>query len=274
MSDLPITLVVRALNAAGTLDQVLGALDRRPGDQLVVVDSGSTDGTLEIARRHGAEVVRLAPGTFTYGRALNAGFAAARNDWVLVLSAHTVPIPPDFLARYRAAIRRFPAEVTAAVGPLVTADFDSPLPGGITLFRQGDFDRGFGFAAGNPNCLYRRDAWQARPFDEALGGGEDLQWYVQALAAGETVAAVHGATVRYLSRQSWRASYRKGRVDYRAAARLIQPHRTGLGGLLIRAAKLVLYAALGRIHPREARNSLAHCLGNWAEARALRRRAG
>lgn len=274
MSNTPISLVIRALNAADTLGQVLEALDREPGDQLILVDSGSTDGTLEIARRHGAEVVPLAPGTFTYGRALNAGFSAARHDWVLVLSAHTVPIPPDFLERYRAATRRFPAGVTAAVGPLVTADFDSPLPGGITLFRQGDFARGFGFAAGNPNCLYRRDAWQARPFDETIGGGEDLLWYVEALKAGETVAAVHSATVRYIARQTWRASYRKGRVDYRAAARLIQPHRPGLGGLLIRAAKLGLYAALGRVNARRARNSLAHCLGTWVEARALRRRSG
>jgi glycosyltransferase involved in cell wall biosynthesis len=263
-----ISIVIRTLDAAETLGAVLAGLDRIENDQLIVVDSGSTDGTLELARRHGAEIVPIRRQEFTYGRALNRGFAAARHDWVLSLSAHTIPADPDFLGSYRRAIGRFPAAVTAAVGPIL-GEFDAALSGGITLFEGDDLRRGFGFGAGNPNSLYHRSAWQRRPFDEEIGGGEDLQWYFDALKAGELVAAVHAARVHYRNRRSMKAFYQKGRVDYRAMARFFEPHRPSLPGIFIRAAKLALYLPMGRVDWAGAKGSLAHCVGNYIEARAL-----
>ena len=271
MNEPALSLVVRTLNSANTLPQVLGALRRGPADQLLIVDSGSTDGTLELAGRHGAEIVPIRRDDFTYGRALNLGFAAARHDWVLSLSSHTVPMAADFLARYRTAAARFPAEVTAAVGPLVTLGHEASLSGGITYFEKDDLRHGFGFGAGNPNSLYRRRAWQQRPFDETLGGGEDLHWYCAALRAGEVVAAIHAARVKYISQRGVKAFYLKGRVDYRAAAKLIEPYRPSLSGLLIHGSKLGLYAALGRGDWLGAKSSVAHYFGNWMEARALQR---
>ncbi|MFM7803702.1 MAG: glycosyltransferase [Verrucomicrobiota bacterium] len=267
-----LSIVIRTLDAADTLGEVLGQLRRDPDDQLIVVDSGSTDGTVELARGQGAEIVPIARGEFTYGRALNRGFAAARHAWVLSLSAHTVPAGAGFLDAYRRAIGRFPGTVTAAVGPIL-GEFDAALSGGITYFEGDDLRRGFGFGAGNPNSLYRADAWRGRPFDEEIGGGEDLQWYFDALAAGETIAAVHAAGVHYRNRRSMRAFYRKGRVDFRAMARFIEPHRPSLAGLVIRAAKLALYVPMGRVDWSGAKGSLAHCLGTYLEARALARRA-
>ena len=119
----PLSIVIRSLDTADTLPRVLAALGRRPDDQLIVVDSGSTDGSLEHARGAGAEIVPIKASEFTYGRALNVGFAAARHAWVLALSAHTVPMRPDFLDLYRAGIaRRFRPDVAAAVGPLLASD--------------------------------------------------------------------------------------------------------------------------------------------------------
>lgn len=270
-TSLPFSIVIRTLNSVRTLEPVLTALAPRKTDELILVDSGSTDGTLDLAAGFQARIVPIAREEFTYGRALNYGFAKATRDWVLVLSAHTVPMQPGFLDLYSQAISRFSKQVTAAVGPLVTVDFESPLPGGITVFRLEDFQRGFGFPAGNPNCVYRRTAWEHRPFDEEIGGGEDLKWYVEGLQAGEEIAAVHRATVRYISTQSARAFYRKGRVDFRASSQYIEPHVPSLGGLAIRAAKMLLFTCLGRADWPSVRGSLAHCLGTYIEARALRK---
>jgi glycosyltransferase involved in cell wall biosynthesis len=270
MSATPISIVVRTLNSAATLGTVLDALELGPADELIVVDSGSTDGTLELARARGARMVPIRSDQFTYGRALNLGFRAARLPWVLSLSSHTVPSAPGFLDTYRRAIGRFPPAVTAAVGPII-GEFDAAVPAGITLFEGNDLRRGFGFGAGNPNALYRRKAWERRPFDEEIGGGEDLQWYFEALKAGETVAAVHAAQVRYASRRSFRAFYRKGRVDYRAASRFMEPHRPTLSGVFVRAAKLALYLPLGKVDWHGAKGGVAHCLGGYVEARAFSR---
>ncbi len=268
----PLSIVIRTLNTAATLSRVLAALPRRENDELIVVDSGSTDGTLDLARAAKARIVPITAADFTYGRALNVGFTAAQHEWILALSAHTVPLRPDFLDLYRAAIRhRFQPNVAAAVGPLLSSDVDRGLPGGVTHFELADFTHGFGFGAGNPNSLYRRTLWEQHPFDEALGGGEDLDWYVWALRQGHSIAAVHAAEVLYISRRPFSAFYRKGRVDFRAAARLITPHSPSFAGLAIRSAKLLLYAVLGKTDWQGAKSSLAHGLGNYVEARALRK---
>jgi len=54
-------------------------------DEIVVVDCGSTDGTLEIARGHGAKVVTRAWTNFAEQK--NAAAAAASHNWILSLDA-------------------------------------------------------------------------------------------------------------------------------------------------------------------------------------------
>ncbi len=272
MADQPLSLVIRTLNAAPQLAELLSALHLRPDDQLIIVDSGSSDATLELARKAGAQIVPIAPDRFTYGRSLNVGFAEARHSWILALSSHVVPVRPDFLDAYRSAIRRFPSGVVAAAGPLVRNDGERGMTGGITLYEGADFLRGFEFGAGNPNCLYRRDVWAARPFDEALGGGEDCEWYVWAIVAGHVLAAVHAAEVYYRFRRSWSAFVYKGRIDYQVTHHYLEVHQPTLGGMVIRVAKLGLYALLRRVGWSDVQASMAHCWGSYCEARSLRRR--
>jgi glycosyltransferase involved in cell wall biosynthesis len=267
-----LSLVIRTLNAEAGLRELLPRLHAAPQDQLVVVDSGSTDGTLELARSVGAQIVPLAADRFTYGRSLNVGFAEARHDWVLALSSHVVPVRSDFLNQYRQAIGRFPAGVAAAAGPLVRNDGERGMTGGLTLYEGLDFARGFEFGAGNPNCLYRRDLWAARPFDEVIGGGEDCEWYVWAITAGHILAAVHAAEVFYRFRRPWSAYVYKGRIDYQIAHRYLEVHQPRLSGLVIRAAKLALYAVQGRVGWSDVKGSLGHCWGSYREAAVVRRR--
>ena len=272
MSDQPLSIVVRTLNAAPQFRELRAGLRLEPCDELIVVDSGSTDGTPDIARASGATVVTLAKERFTYGRSLNVGFAVARNPWILALSSHVVPVRTDFLDVYRQGIRRFPANVVAAAGPLVRSDGERGMTGGITLYEGADFLKGFEFGAGNPNCLYRRDVWQARPFDEELGGGEDCEWYVWAIVAGHALAAVHAAEVYYRFKRSWSAFVYKGRIDYQVTHRYLEVHQPKLSGLAIRGAKLGLYAAMGRVGWSDVKASMAHCWGSYLEAKDTRRK--
>jgi len=89
----PLAVIVPALNAAGTLGQTIAALDEGRGRfalSVLVVDGGSNDGTAELARRLGADVLAEAPGR---GTQLGAGAAASHSDWLLFLHADTVPAP-------------------------------------------------------------------------------------------------------------------------------------------------------------------------------------
>jgi glycosyltransferase involved in cell wall biosynthesis len=70
-------------------------------DEILVLDSGSSDGTAQIAAAAGAHVVVTDwPG---YGPQVARGFSLARSDWVLSLDADE-RIPPALQAEIRAAI--------------------------------------------------------------------------------------------------------------------------------------------------------------------------
>ncbi|MBA2238906.1 MAG: glycosyltransferase family 2 protein, partial [Lysobacter sp.] len=79
----PLTAVVTCFNSEATLEQCLASLDFC--DELVVLDSGSTDASQAIARRHGA---RLHVETFRgYAAQKQAAVDHASHDWVLLLDS-------------------------------------------------------------------------------------------------------------------------------------------------------------------------------------------
>lgn len=91
-------MVIPVLNDADFLEPCLAALEhqRRPADEIVVVDNGSTDDSAAVARAHGARVIwepiKGIP------RAASAGYDAATGDIIARLDADSIP-GPDWLER-------------------------------------------------------------------------------------------------------------------------------------------------------------------------------
>ena len=78
-----VAVIIPVFNEAASLPLVLGDLPRDLVDRVIVVDNASTDGSAEVARAHGAEVVHQAKRG--YGAACLAGIAALRTDDDLVV---------------------------------------------------------------------------------------------------------------------------------------------------------------------------------------------
>lgn len=85
----PLSVVVITFNNADTLQRCLSAVDWV--EEIVVLDSGSSDATVEIARRHGA---RVAEHPFDdYGPQKQRAIDMATHDWILNLDADEILSP-------------------------------------------------------------------------------------------------------------------------------------------------------------------------------------
>lgn len=102
-----LSVVVLTLNEERNIEECLRSI--RWADEIIVVDSGSTDRTLEIARRY---TDRILATTWTgYGAARNAGNAAATGEWILWLDADE-RVPPELAAEIREIVGRNAEEVS------------------------------------------------------------------------------------------------------------------------------------------------------------------
>ena len=93
--DAKVSVVIPTLNAGPEFRPLLRKLFGQQGVrevEVVVVDSGSTDGTVALAREHGAVVVEIPPSEFSHSHARNLGARAAGGDWLLFMVQDAYPI--------------------------------------------------------------------------------------------------------------------------------------------------------------------------------------
>jgi glycosyltransferase involved in cell wall biosynthesis len=211
-----ISVLIRTFNSAKTLKRVIDGLGLAEGDELVVVDSGSRDATLDIAQKYGARIIR-ATGPFNYSKSLNLGFAASRNPWVLVVSSHSIPIVPAFLDVHRAALRQFPPHVAVGYAPSgISNKFMANARPGEVQFYSPDTYRAVEHLCGNANTIYRRSVWERLPFDESIRTAEDKLWLREYARQGGHLAYIPAARALNCNQGSLAYMFRKGYSDARA----------------------------------------------------------
>src|SRR6476661_9203193 len=148
------SVVIRVRDEARALGELLDRLARQTAPhEVVVVDSGSADGSDAVAERAGAQLVRV--GAFTFGGALNAGTRAASGDVVVALSAHAFPPDERWLARMTGAFE----------DPAVACAF-GPQRGGRRVQEAATFDPRSTYSNGAGG--FRRALWERHPFREDL----------------------------------------------------------------------------------------------------------
>jgi rhamnosyltransferase len=180
-----ISVVVRAKDKVGTIGETLAALRRQSVEaEVIVVDSGSTDGTLEVAQQWADRVIEIPAASFSYGGALNAGAEAATAPVHAALSAHCVPESDTWLED---SLRRYDRDDVAATNAALVSPLGVPIEGTyLQALEDVVVDPTWGFS--NHASTWRADVWAELPFREDLGACEDKEWSWRVLAAGWTIA--------------------------------------------------------------------------------------
>jgi len=227
-----ISVVVRTYNEAPHIERLLLGLSSQTVDaEIIVVDSGSTDGTAEIADAHGVRVEHIAPEEFSFGRSLNRGFAVATGDFVVAASAHVYPLRVDWLERLTEPLQREPL-VGLAYGRQVGVEqsryserrvFEQAFP----LVSNWNQDHPF---CNNANSAVRRTEWASQPFDESLTGLEDLAWAKHALHRGCRIAYVAEAQIAHFHDESFQKVLNRFQREAVAHRQIFPEQRLGVVG--------------------------------------------
>lgn len=175
------SIVIRAKNEAHDIESTLNRVFSQQAVrdfEVIVVDSGSTDGTIDIISRSAARLIEIPPRSFTYGRALNMGIKAAVGDFVVSLSAHSLPAHDHWLANLLAPFAD--PSIAGVYGRELPRENATPFDlfgmwlSGVTSTRPRRQERDMMFS--NRNGAYRRALVVEHPFDEKIPGAEDLAW--------------------------------------------------------------------------------------------------
>jgi glycosyltransferase involved in cell wall biosynthesis len=219
------SIVIRSFNEADHIGKLLFGLRQQdyPIAEIILVDSGSEDDTVAIARSYGVEVVPISREEFSFGRALNLGCQHARGDVLVFVSAHVYPVHRSWLGRLIAPLSKDRCVLSYGrqIGNEVSK-FSEHQIFAKWFPEESSFPQGHHFC-NNANCAIRRTAWQSHPYDETLTGLEDLAWAKEVQRRGGLIAYVADAPIVHVHNESFeriRNRYRREAI----AMRSIQPN--------------------------------------------------
>ncbi|MFZ5617496.1 MAG: glycosyltransferase [Pseudomonadota bacterium] len=214
MAPQSVSIVYRSLNEERWLGQSIAACRSQAladgrSLELVLVDSGSTDGTLDIAERRGCRIVHIKKADFTFGRSLNYGCEAAVGDIVVFISAHCIPAHDRWLENL--------------IRPLIDGKADyvygRQVGNDVTRFSEHQvFNHYYGehdkipqgeLFVNNANSAMLRTVWAKQRFDEAATGLEDMVFGKALQRAGGRIAYVANAPVVHIHEESLNQTKRR-----------------------------------------------------------------
>jgi rhamnosyltransferase len=216
------SVVVRAYNEEMHIGRLLEGIRQQTVQdvEIILVDSGSTDGTVSVAEAFGARIVRILSAEFTFGRSLNFGVREATREFVVIASAHIYPVYPDWL---ESLIGPFDDERVALTygkqrGPAFAKYSEQQVfhqwyPDASSLDQPTAF-------CNNANAAIRKSLWEQNPYDETLTGLEDVAWGKWAKEQGYKIAYVAEAEIVHVHNETPRGVYNRYRREAMALRRI------------------------------------------------------
>jgi rhamnosyltransferase len=189
-----ISIVIRNKNEAKALESVLSILHKvyyEDFDEIIVVDNNSTDKSIEIAKKFNCKVVPIEK--FTYGKAINLGIENAKNDLILLLSSHAVPVGESFFKNSKGMFVSNPS--------LAALRYINSYSNYIRAFDNNfEISDGLNYGLMAACAMINKNVWQKYKFNEILVASEDKEWSDRVLKGGLKIMDINETFFYFIKR--------------------------------------------------------------------------
>jgi rhamnosyltransferase len=179
------TVIIRAKDKGKSIENTLKSLRLQTAPCFItVIDSGSSDNTVEIAQKYADKIIKISPSEFSYGGTLNMGSENAKTEFIFALSAHCVVTNPKWI---QTSVAQYKRDDVAATNGTSRSPYGEPII--ETWFQTIDDVKAvprWGFS--NHASSWRKSVWLKHQFHEDLNACEDKEWSWRVLADGHTIA--------------------------------------------------------------------------------------
>ena len=224
-----VSVVIPVKNGVQTLRDCLnGIFSQTLADHLevIIIDSGSTDGTLELLKEYPVIVHSISPKSFNHGDTRNIGASLAKGEFIVFTVQDAIPCDNSWLETLVAHFDD--PKVDAVCGQQVVDHHPSKNP--LQWFRPAGLADVYKVCAphfdhlsdrekhelcrwDDVNAAYRRNALKEIPFRN-VSFGEDTLWAKDALTLGKTIVYDYRARVWHYHHQSFKFYFKRSYIIY------------------------------------------------------------
>ena len=220
------SIIIRAFNEEKHIGKLIKGIKLQISShdtEIILVDSGSTDRTVEIAEEEGAKVIHILPEEFSFGYALNVGAEQAEGEILLFASAHVYPVYTNWIEKM---MEPFSKDKVALVYGRQIGDANSKYSEHRIFAKwfpkNSNYNQHYPFC-NNANTAIRKELWKEQPYDEQLTGLEDLAWAEQILLKGYHLVYESEAVIVHVHEETPKKVYNRYLREAIAFKR-IRPH--------------------------------------------------
>ncbi len=198
-----VSIIIPTKNAERYLEAQLRAIFSQedvPQPEVVIIDSGSTDGTRRIAARFPAKIISIRPEEFNHGTTRNLGARESKGEYLVFLTQDATPADGAWLKNLlkplledddvAGAFSRHLPRPGCSLPLARQIEEEWPQAGGrqrivkqVGSREELDARKPYYVYFANTSSCLRRSAWERFPFRD-VDFGEDADWAEQALLAG------------------------------------------------------------------------------------------
>lgn len=202
-----ISIIIRTYNEERYLNDLLNAISNQTINdhnvEIIIVDSGSTDNTLDIANSFNCTIIKIEKVNFSFGRSLNLGCITSNGEILIFISGHCIPANEFWLQNL----------INPIIKNEVILTYGKQIGSSNTKFSELQiFEKYFpteskipqlGFFCNNANAAILKSEWEKYRFDEDLTGLEDMYLAKKLYDSGLLLGYVSNAIVYHIHHENW-----------------------------------------------------------------------